>query len=163
MNETSLELKGDREIVIARTFDGPARIVFDAWTRPELVSRWWAPKSRGVEIVSCDADARAGGRYRYVLRHGRGEFAFSGEYTEVTPHSRLVYAQVFEPTASGAPQEDSAIIITVTFNEREGQMHLVSHTLCPSEDVRDAIIASGMEGGMRETMDQLEELIKGRL
>jgi uncharacterized protein YndB with AHSA1/START domain len=83
MNETSLELKGDREIVIARTFDGPARIVFDAWTRPELVSRWWAPKSRGVEIVSCDADARAGGCYRYVLRHGRGEFAFSGEYTEV--------------------------------------------------------------------------------
>jgi uncharacterized protein YndB with AHSA1/START domain len=159
MNRTSMELKGDREIVIARTFNGPARIVFDAWTKPELVSRWWAPQSRGVSIVSCDADVGVGGHYRYVLRHAGNEFAFSGKYTEVTPHSRLVYTQIFEPTASGANPTDAGIIITVTFDEHEGKTHLVSHSLCPSKDVRDSILASGMEHGMRETMDQLDELV----
>jgi uncharacterized protein YndB with AHSA1/START domain len=160
MNQTSLDLEGDREIVIARTFNGPARIVFDAWTRPELVSRWWAPRSLGVSIVSCDADVRRGGRYRYVLLHRTGsEFAFSGEYTEVTPHSRLAYTQIFEPTAGGATPGEVGILITVTFDERDGKTHLVSRTVCPSKDVRDAIIASGMEHGMRETMDQLEELV----
>ncbi len=158
MNQTSLELKGDREIVIARTFNGPARIVFDAWTRPELVSRWWAPGSRGVAI--CDAAVRAGGSYRYVIRLDRGgEFAFSGKYIEVTPHSRLVYTEIFEPTASGANPGDAEVIVTVTFDERDGKTHLVSNSLCPSKEVRDAIIASGMEHGMRETMDQLEELV----
>src|SRR5690606_27601004 len=95
VNETSMELKGDREIVIERTFNGPARIVFDAWTRPELVKRWWAPRSRGVSLIACDADVRVGGTYRYVLRTDRGdEFAFSGVYREITPHSRLVYTQI---------------------------------------------------------------------
>jgi uncharacterized protein YndB with AHSA1/START domain len=160
MNQTSLELKGDREIVIARTFNGPARIVFDAWTKPDLVKRWWAPTSRGVSVVRCDADLRAGGSYRYVLRIRSGnEIAFSGTYTEVTPHTRLVYTHVFEPAASGAKPEDAAVVVTVTFDERDGKTHLVSHTLCPSATVRDAIIASGMEHGMRETMDQLETLV----
>jgi uncharacterized protein YndB with AHSA1/START domain len=160
MNQTSMELKGDREIVIARTFNGPARIVFDAWTRPELVRRWWAPKSHRVSVVACDADIRVGGGYRYLLRLDTGnEFAFSGRYSEVTPHSRLVYTQIFEPTAAGAKPGDDEVIITVTFDERDGKTHLVSHSLCPSKDVRDAIIASGMEHGMRETMDQLEELV----
>jgi uncharacterized protein YndB with AHSA1/START domain len=160
MNQTSLELKGDREIVISRTFNGPARLVFDAWTRPELVKRWWAPKSHNVSVASVDAAVQVGGHYRYVLRLDSGnQFAFSGTYTEVTPHSRLVYTQIFEPTAGGANPDDPAVIITVTFDERDGKTHLVSHELCPSKDVREAIIASGMEHGMRETMDQLEELI----
>jgi uncharacterized protein YndB with AHSA1/START domain len=154
-NHTSMELKSDREIVIARIFNGPARIVFDAWTRPELVRRWWAPKSRGVSIVGCDADVRVGGGYRYVLRRDDGgEFAFSGKYTEVTPHSRLVYTQVFEPMA-GAGE----VIVTVTFDERDGRTHLVSHALYPSRQARDGALASGMEHGMRETMDQLDELV----
>jgi uncharacterized protein YndB with AHSA1/START domain len=160
MNQTSMELKGDREIVIERTFNGPARIVFDAWTRPELVRRWWAPKTRRVSVVGCDADVRAGGYYRYVLRLESGsQFAFSGKYTEVTPPTRLVYTQIFEPTAAGTKPGDAEVIITVTFNERDGKTHMVSHSLCPSKEVRDAIIASGMEGGMRETMDLLDELV----
>ena len=160
LNETSMELRLDREIVIARTFNGPARIVFDAWTRPELVKRWWAPRSLGISIVSCDADIRVGGTYRYVLRvHAGHELAFSGKYTEVTPYTRLVYTQIFEPTASGANPGDDGIVITVTFDERDGKTSLVSHSLCPSKEVRDMIIASGMEHGMRETMDQLEELV----
>jgi uncharacterized protein YndB with AHSA1/START domain len=161
MNTTAMELRSDREIVIARTFNGPARIVFDAWTRPELVSRWWAPKSRGVTILSCDAVVRAGGYYRYVLDvRGRHQMAFSGKYTEVRPHSRLVYTQMFEPEAGGAKEGDDELIITVTFDERDGRTHVVSHSLCPSKEVRDTIIASGMEHGMRETMDQLEELVR---
>lgn len=160
MNQTSMELKGDREIVIARTFNGPARIVFDAWTRPELVRRWWAPQSHRVSIVGCDADVRVGGYYRYVLRLETGDqFAFSGRYTEVTPHSRLVYTQIFEPTASGTNPGDAELTITVTFEEHDGKTNLVSHSLCPSKEVRDTILASGMEHGMRETMDQLDELV----
>ena len=160
MNQTTMELKGDREIVIERTFNGPAHIVFDAWTRPELVARWWAPTQRGVSVVRCDADVRVGGRYRYHLRHAHGEFAFSGEYVDVTPPARVVYTEIFEPTASGAQPGDVAVTVTVTFTERGGQTHVVSHSQCPTPHVRDAIIASGMESGMRETMDQLEMLVE---
>ena len=160
MNQTSLQLEGDREIVIRRTFNGPARIVFTAWSNPELVKRWWAPSSLGVAIVSCDADVKAGGRYRYVLRHrASNAFAFSGEYIEVIPYSRLVYTQIFEPTAAGAQPGDASILITVTFDEENGRTRVKSHTTCPSKDVRDGIIASGMERGMRETMDQLETVV----
>lgn len=160
MNQTTLDLKGDREFVITRAFNGPARIVFDAFTKPELVIRWWAPKSLGVSMVSCDADVRAGGSYRYVFQVGDvGRMAFSGAYAEVTRPSRLVYTQVFEPAASGAPPSDQPVIVTVTFEERGGKTHVVSLTSCPTKEIRDGIIASGMERGMRETMDQLDELV----
>ncbi|MGH9159043.1 MAG: SRPBCC family protein [Vicinamibacteraceae bacterium] len=159
-NRTSMGLEGDREIVIARTFNAPARLVFDAWTQPEHVRRWWAPKSHGVSIVDCAADVRVGGDYRYVARLDTGgEFAFSGKYVEVTPYSRLVYTEIFEPTASGAKPGDAELIITVTFDEQQGKTHLVSRSLCPSTEVRDTILASGMEHGMREAMEQLEELL----
>lgn len=157
---TTLRLQGDREIVIARTFHAPARLVFDAWTKPELVRHWWAPRMLGDSIVSCDADVRVGGHYRYVVRSATGdEYAFSGRYSEVTPHARVAYTQMFEPTASGPGPGDAALIVTVTFDEREGRTELVSRSLCPSKAVRDMILASGMEQGMRETMDQLEELV----
>lgn len=160
MNRTTMELEGDREIVITRTFSGPPRIVFDAWTKPELVRRWWAPASLGVSMISCDADVRAGGSYRYVLQLPTGnQFAFSGTYSEVTPHSRLVYTEKFEPTASGAPAEDAGVIITVTFDEQDGKTHVVSRSLCPSKEVRDTILESGMEHGMRETWDALDDLV----
>jgi uncharacterized protein YndB with AHSA1/START domain len=159
-NHTTMELKGDREIVITRTFNGPARIVFDAWTRPELVRRWWAPKSHRVSVVGCDVDLRVGGTYRYVLRLEAGnQFAFSGKYTEITPHSRLVYTENFEPTASGVKPGDAELTNTVTFEERDGKTHLVSTSLCPSKELRDTILATGMEQGMRETWDQLDELV----
>jgi uncharacterized protein YndB with AHSA1/START domain len=160
VNQTTLELEGDREIVISRSLNGPARIVFDAWTKPELVMRWWAPKSLGVSMISVDADVRAGGHYRYVFRHRTGAaLAFSGRYIEVTSPSRLVYTQIFEPTAGGVNPGDAEVVITVTFEEREGKTHLVSRSVCPTREIRDAIIATGMETGMRETMDQLDELV----
>jgi uncharacterized protein YndB with AHSA1/START domain len=150
-----MERESDRSLVITRRFNGPARIVFDAWTKPELVKRWWAPRSHQVSIASCEADVRVGGRYRYVMRRDTGgEMAFSGTYTEVTPHTRLVYTQAFEPMRAAGEA-----IITVTFEERDGQTLLVAHELYPSKEVLDGTIASGMEHGMRETMDQLEELI----
>jgi len=158
MNQTTMDRTSGRELVITRAFNGPARIVFDAWTRPELVRRWWAPQSRDVSLVSCDADVRTGGWYRYVMRHGtHGDMAFSGTYREVTPHSRLVHTEVFEPTASGSGEEGA--IVTVTFEERDGKTHVVSHSLFPSADVLDAVIATGMEGGMRESMDQLDAVV----
>ncbi|HTE56701.1 MAG TPA: SRPBCC family protein [Kofleriaceae bacterium] len=154
-NRTSMELDDDRAIVISRTFNGPARIVFDAWSKPELVKRWWAPRSIGVSMVSVDADVRVGGAYRYVLKPAGGdEFAFSGKYTEVTPHSRLAYTMVYEPQASAGE-----VIVTVTFEERDGKTHLVSHELYPSKEVRDIVIETGMEKGMLITMDQLDELV----
>jgi uncharacterized protein YndB with AHSA1/START domain len=160
LHETSLTLEGDRNFVIARTFNGPARIVFDAYTRPELVARWWAPQSHGVSLARCEADVRAGGSYRYVMRVGpEHEMAFSGQYLEVTPPSKLVFTQYFEPTASGVQPGDQSITITVTFEERDGETFFLSRTVCPTPELRDTIMSSGMEGGMRETLDQLEALV----
>jgi uncharacterized protein YndB with AHSA1/START domain len=156
-NQTSMELVPDRALVITRTFDGPPRVVFDAWTRAELVKRWWAPRSHGVSVGRCDADVRPGGTYRYVLRRDGGggdELAFSGRYAEVKPHSRLVYTQVYEPMAG-----EGEVVVTVTFEEHGGKTLLVAHELYPSRKARDATLAAGMEHGMRETMDQLDELV----
>jgi uncharacterized protein YndB with AHSA1/START domain len=159
-NQTTMHLEGDREIVIRRAFNGPARIVFDAWTKPEYVRRWWAPTSHRVTLVSVEAEVRVGGRYRYVMRHRTGtEMAFSGTYKEVMPPSRLVYTEVFEPTAAGADPNEEGVVVTVTFDEVDGKTQVVSRSMCPSKEVRDVIIASGMEHGMRETMDQLDELV----
>lgn len=164
MHPTTMEVRGDREIVMTRLLNGPPHIVFKAYTEPEFVRRWWAPKSLGVSLLSCDADVRAGGRYRYVLLHRTGgHLGFSGRYTEVTPYTRIVYTQVFEPKASEPnatePAESEYAVVTVTFEEREGKTLLTSHELYPSKAVRDGVVASGMEKGMRETMDQLDELV----
>lgn len=151
---TAVELAGDREVLITRTFAGPARAVFDAWTKPELVRRWWAPKSRGVTFVSCDADVRVGGDYRYVLRTGDGEqIAFSGRYSEITPHSRLVYTQIFES------YPDEPVVVTVTFEEEGGKTRLTSREVYPSKESREGAFASGMEEGLRETLEQLDEMV----
>jgi len=159
-NQTTMDLEGDREIVIRRAFNGPAHIVFDAWTKPEYVRRWWSPKSQCVTLVSCDAEVRAGGRYRYVMRHQTGnEMAFSGVYKDVSPPSRLVYTEIFEPTAAGADPNEEGVVVTVTFDERDGKTYVVSRSMCPSKEIRNVIIASGMEHGMREAMDQLDELV----
>ena len=159
-NQTSMELDGDRTIVIARTFNGPAQIVFDAWTRADLVKRWWAPATRAA-IVSVEADVRPGGAWRYVLQPLKGpRIAFSGRYREVVRPERLVYTVFFEPTAEGeVGPESEAAVTTVTLEERGGRTHLVSREMYPSREVRDMVLASGMEGGMRETMDQLDVLV----
>ena len=153
MNTTTVELRGDREVIIERTFDAPAHIVFDAWTRPEHVRRWWTPLSC-TEFVTCDADVRTGGTYRYVTRYGDQETAFSGTYELVAPHSRLVYTQVFEPMA-----EAGAARVTVTFDAQGARTHVVSREVYPSAEARSAAFAAGMETGLRETSEQLADLV----
>jgi len=152
-NPTTTERKSDRELVVTRTFNGPARIVFEAWTRPELLKRWWAPKSFGLTMISCEADVRAGGTYRLVFRHDAfpEPMAFFGRYLEVTPHSRLVW--------TNEEGEGSGQITTVTFEERGGKTLLVMHDLYPSKEALDAAIASGSTGGTGETFEQLDELL----
>jgi uncharacterized protein YndB with AHSA1/START domain len=152
-NRTTMERRSDREMVVTRTFDGPARIVFEAWTRPELLKRWWAPKSLGMSFVSCEADVRAGGRYRFVFSHPAAPepVAFFGKYLEVTPPSRLVWTN--EEGAEGGQ------ITTVTFEEKGGKTLLVMHDLYPSKEALDAAIASGSTPVMDESFDQLDELL----
>jgi uncharacterized protein YndB with AHSA1/START domain len=154
-NKMTLELVGDREIVMKRTFAAPARFVFDAWTKADLVAKWWAPKACGVEMVSCEADVRAGGKWRYTLRNPDTEVvSFYGEYREVTAPSRLVYTELFSKFPDGPP-----VVVTVTFEERDGRTEMTSRQLYPSKEVREMVVATGMEFGANETMNQLEELL----
>src|SRR3984885_5341749 len=149
-NRTTVERKSERELVITRTFNGPARIVFEAWTRPELIKRWWAPKSMGMSLLSCDADVRVGGSYRFVFDNGDGKpMAFFGRYIDVIPNSRLVWTN---------EESDDGAVTTVTFEEKGGQTLLVMHELYPSKEALDGAVA-GMEGGMPETFAQLDELL----
>jgi uncharacterized protein YndB with AHSA1/START domain len=151
-NRTTVERKSDRELVVTRTFDAPARIVFEAWTKPELLKRWWAPKSFGVSFLSCEADVRTGGTYRFVFSHPASEqpMAFFGRYIEVTPHSRLVWTND-EGGEGGA-------ITTVTFEDRGGETLVVMHDLYPAKEALDGAIASGSTGGCSETFEQLDAL-----
>ena len=149
-NPTTVERKSERELVVTRTFNGPARIVFEAWTKPELLKRWWAPKSTGVSLLSCEADVRVGGRYRFEFGHEASKpMVFFGRYIEVTPHSRLVWTN---------DEGDDGAVTTVTFEEKAGKTLLVMHELYPSKEALDGAIA-GMEGGMPETFAQLDELL----
>jgi uncharacterized protein YndB with AHSA1/START domain len=152
-NRTTVERTSARELVVTRIFNGPARIVFDAWTRPELLKRWWAPKSFGVSFISCEADVRAGGTYRFVFGHPASEqpMEFFGRYIEVTPHSRLVWTND-EGAEGGA-------VTTVTFEERGGETLVVMHDLYPSKEALDSAIASGSTSGFSETFAQLDEVL----
>jgi uncharacterized protein YndB with AHSA1/START domain len=149
-SRTTVERKSEREVVVTRTFNGPARIVFEAWTRPELFKRWWVPKSLGMTLLSCEIDARTGGRYRLVFEHDPQPMEFFGRYLEVTPHSRLVWTN----EESG----DSGPITTVTFEEKGGKTLLVMHELYPSKEALDAA-GTGAADAMGETFEQLDELL----
>ena len=149
-NRTTVERKSERELVVTRTFNGPARIVFEAWTKPELLKRWWAPKSTGVSLLSCEADVRVGGRYRFEFGYDASKpMAFFGRYIEVTPHSRLVWTN---------DESDEGAVTTVTFEEKGGKTLLVMHELYPSKEALDGAVA-GMEGGMPKSFAQLDELL----
>jgi uncharacterized protein YndB with AHSA1/START domain len=152
-NPTTTERKSDRELVVTRTFNGPARIVFEAWTKPELFKRWWVPKSTGMSLLSCEMDVRVGGAYRLVFRHDAfpEPMAFFGRYIEVTPHSRLVWTN--EEGESGGQ------VTTVTFEEKGGKTLLVVHDLYPSKEALDAAIVSESTGGFSEQFEQLDELL----
>ena len=145
-----MERKSEREIIVRRTFDGPARLVFEAWTKPELLKRWWVPKSMGMSFLACEADVRTGGKYRFEFRHPSvpDPVAFFGKYLEVVPHSRLVWTN--EESSDGA-------VTTVTFEEKNGKTLLVVHEIYPSKEALDA--NGGMENAMPETFSQLDELL----
>ncbi len=150
-NRTTVERTSEREVVVTRTFNGPARIVFEAWTRPELFKRWWVPKSMGMFLRSCEMDVRVGGRYRLVFGDdGENPAEFFGRYLEVTPHSRLVW--------TNDEAGDSGSVTTVTFEEQGGKTLLVLHELYPSKEALDAA-GTGAADAMPETFEQLDELL----
>ena len=146
---TSVERKSDREIVVTRTFNAPARLVFKAWTQAELFKQWWIPKSMGMPLVSCELDARTGGKYRLVFGTEASNKEFFGRYIEVTPHSRIVWTN--DEGDEGGP------VTTVTFEDKGGQTLLVIHDLYPSKEALDG--GSGSLDAMPETLDQLDELL----
>ena len=153
-NPTKAERTSDRELVVTRTFNAPARIVFKAWTTPELFQRWWVPKSFGITILSCEMDIRTGGSYRLVMRHPAFEqpMPFFGRYIEVTPHARIVW--------TNDEGGESGPVTTVTFAEKGGATLVVMRDLYPSKEALDEAIASGSaSGGQDETFDQLDAVL----
>ena len=148
-NRTTVERKSERELVVTRTFNGPARIVFEAWTKPELFKRWWVPKSMGMTLRSCEMDVRVGGKYRLEFNDEPSSMAFFGTYLEVTPHSRLVWTN---------EESDEGSVTTVTFEEKRGKTLLVLHELYPSKEALDAA-GTGAADAMGETFAQLDELL----
>ncbi len=150
-NRTTVERKSERELVVRRTFNGSARIVFEAWTRPELLQRWGAPKSFPISLLSCETDLRVGGRYRLVFGYEGSTMEFFGRYLEVTPPSRLVW--------TNDEGDDAGPVTSVTFQDTGGKTLLVVHDLYPSKEALDAAIASGSTSGMPEALEQLDELL----
>ena len=149
-NRTTVERKSERELVTTRTFNGPARIVFQAWTTPELFQRWWVPKSFGLTLLSYEADFRVGGRYRLVFSHPAAPepVAFFGTYLEVTPHSRLVW--------TNEEGDDGKTVTTVTFEETAGRTRLTVLNLYAS---KEALESDGSTAALPESLDQLDELL----
>jgi uncharacterized protein YndB with AHSA1/START domain len=150
---TKVERTSERELVVTRTFDGPAHIVFEAWTRPELFQRWWIPESFGITLISYEADIRTGGAYRLVMGHPASEqpMAFFGRYIEVAPHSRMVWT-------NDEGGEDGPVT-TVTFEEKGGATQVVVHELYPSKEALDEAIASESTGAWPEQFEALDDLI----
>ena len=142
----TVERTSDCELVVTRTFNAPARLVFDAWTKPELFSQWWLPKSLGMTLCALEMDARTGGGYRLDFGEGR---EFFGTYVEVTPHSRIVWTNEEEGHGSS--------VTTVTFEEKDGQTLLVMSEVYPSKEALDT--AGGAADATHETFAQLDDLL----
>jgi uncharacterized protein YndB with AHSA1/START domain len=149
-NRTTVERKSDREVVVTRTINGPARIVFEAFTKAELFMRWWVPKSLGMTLLCCEIDARVGGKYKLVFDHSPEPVAFFGTYVEVKPHSRLAW--------SNDEGGEGGSVTTVTFEEKAGKTLLVLCESYPSKEALDAA-GTGAAEAMFETFDQLDELL----
>ena len=152
-NQPTVERKSDRELVVTRTVNGPARLVYEAWSNPELFKRWWAPKSFGLVILSCEMDVRTGGGYRLVMSHPSAEqpMAFFGKYIEVVPNARIVW--------TNEEGEGEGAVTTVTFEERDNQTLVVWHDLYPSKEALDAAMADGSCTGFADQFAQLDELL----
>jgi uncharacterized protein YndB with AHSA1/START domain len=148
-NNTAVERRSERELVVTRTVNGPARLVFEAWTKAELFRQWWVPRSYGLTLLSCEMDVRVGGGYRLVFPHEDSTMEFFGTYLEVTPHSRLVWTN---------EEDDGGVTVTtVTFDEIGGRTLVAVHDLYPSKEAADA--AAGSTGAMPETLNQLDEFL----
>lgn len=148
-NPTTVERTSDREVVVTRTVNGPARLVFRAFTEADLFRQWWVPRSYGLNLLSCEMDVRVGGQYRLVFRHEESTMAFFGTYVEVTPHSRLVWTN---------DEGDAGVTVTtVTFSEVDGRTVVAIHDLYPTKEALDD--ATGSTGAMPEALDQLDELL----
>jgi uncharacterized protein YndB with AHSA1/START domain len=151
----TVTLPADEEILITREFDAPKHLVFKAWTTPELVRRWWS--GRRGEMTLAEIDLRVGGRWRYVMTaHGGFEVAFHGEFREIVPDERIVTTEVYEGAEVDA--DAAAPVNIITFAEADGRTTLTLLTRCPTKEMRDMIIQSGMETGMQEGMDLLEQV-----
>ena len=147
-------LPSERQIVITREFDAPRHLVFRAYTTPELIERWWAGE-RGT-VTSATVDLRAGGSWRYVMvANGGFEVAFHGEFREIVPNERIVATEMFEMPGA---DESQAPVVTTTFVEHDGRTTFTQVVECPNEEVRNMIVESGMEVGMQEGMDLLEQV-----
>jgi uncharacterized protein YndB with AHSA1/START domain len=149
----AVERTSERELVVARTVNGPAHIVFEAWTKAELLEQWWVPKSFPISLLSCETDARVGGRYRMVFGYEGSTMEFFGRYLEVTPNSRLAW--------TNDEGDDGGPVTTVTFEDLGDKTLVVVHDLYPTKDALDEAIASGSAGiyGMPEQLGQLDELL----
>jgi uncharacterized protein YndB with AHSA1/START domain len=152
--KATVSLPTDTQILITREFDAPKHLVYKAYTTPELIERWWSGERGNVTKV--EVDLRVGGTWRYVMIANEGfEVAFHGEFREIVPNERLVNTEIYE----GVPDPgEGAPVVTSTFTESDGRTTLTQLTECFSKDVRDMIIESGMEGGMQEAMDKLEQV-----
>ena len=150
-NPTTVQRKSERELVVTRTINAPARLVFEAWTKAELFQQWWVPKSLGIKLLSCEVDARIGGGYRLVFAHGDSTMAFFGKYLEVTPSSRLVW--------TNDEAGDAGPVTTLTLEEKAGKTVITLHDLFTSKEALEAALASGEKDAMGETFEQLEQLI----
>lgn len=150
---TKVERRSDRELVVTRMVNGPARLVFEAWTRPELFRRWWVPESCGLTLVSYEADVRTGGTYHLVMSHPAAEhpMSFFGKYLEVTPPSRVVW--------TNDEGDDDGAVTTVTFEDRDGATLVTVSDLYPSREALDDAIASGSTSGWGEQLGQLDALV----
>ncbi|MEO5831431.1 MAG: SRPBCC family protein [Rhodanobacter sp.] len=152
-NVTDVTRVSDRELVVTRLFDAPARLVFEAWTKPELFRKWWAPTSIGMTFLACEMDARTGGTYRMEFGHPCSEqpAAFYGRYLEVTPYSKVVW--------TNEEGGDDGAVTTVTFEEQDGQTRVVMHDLHPSKEALDEAIASGSTSCTEEQFAQLNDVL----
>jgi uncharacterized protein YndB with AHSA1/START domain len=153
MYRTTVERKSDREVVVTRTFDAPARLVFEAWTKPELFEQWWVPQSMGMTLQSCELDVRTGGKYRLVFGDAANPMAFFGKYLDVVANQRIVWTNE-ESGADGS-------VTTVTFEEKNGTTTLVMSELYPTKEALDAA-GTGAQEAMIETFGQLDELLASR-
>lgn len=148
---TTVQKKSEREVVVTRTFDAPARLVFEAWSKPELFKKWWVPRSMGMTLRSCEMDMRTGGTYRLVFGDDPANpMAFFGKYLEVVPNKRIVWTN----EESG----DAGSVTTVTLEERDGKTLLVLSELYPTKEALDAA-GTGAQDAMHETFGQLDELL----